>query len=50
MVPYTENPAGSVLRGFLCVPVLFSGRNFREEGARAVKVAAKEIVRKDNIN
>ena len=30
------------------VPVLFSGKNFREEGARATKAAAKEIVRKDN--
>ena len=30
-----------------CAPVLFSGKNFREEGARATKVAAKEIVRKD---
>ncbi len=30
-----------------CAPVLFSGKNFREEGARATK-AAKEIVRKDN--
>lgn len=31
-----------------CAPVLFSGKNFREEGARATKAAAKEIVRKDN--
>ena len=30
-----------------CAPVLSSGKNFREEGARATK-AAKEIVRKDN--
>ena len=29
-----------------CVPVLFSGKNFREEGARATKAAAKEIVSK----
>ena len=29
-----------------CAPVLFSGKNFREEGARATKAAAKEIVRK----
>ncbi len=27
-------------------PVLFSGKNFREEGARATKAAAKEIVSK----
>ena len=31
-----------------CAPVLFSGKNFREEGAMATKAAAKEIVRKDN--
>lgn len=31
-----------------CAPILFSGKNFREEGARATKAAAKEIVRKDN--
>ena len=31
-----------------CAPVLFSGKNFREERARATKAAAKEIVRKDN--
>lgn len=30
-----------------CAPVLFSGKNFREEGARATKAAAKEIVRKE---
>ncbi|NBH73966.1 AAA family ATPase [Clostridiaceae bacterium] len=29
-----------------CAPVLFSGKNFREEGARAAKAAAKEIVSK----
>ena len=29
-----------------CAPVLFSGKNFREEGARATKAAAKEIVKK----
>ena len=29
-----------------CAPVLFSGKNFREEGARATKAAAKEIVSK----
>ena len=29
-----------------CAPVLFSGKNFREEGARAIKAAAKEIVSK----
>ena len=29
-----------------CAPVLFSGKNFREEGAMATKAAAKEIVRK----
>ncbi len=28
-----------------CAPVLFSGKNFREEGAMATKAAAKEIVR-----
>ena len=31
-----------------CAPVIFSGKNSREEGARATKAAAKEIVRKDN--
>ena len=31
-----------------CAPVLSSCKNFREEGARATKAAAKEIVRKDN--
>ncbi len=31
-----------------CVLVLFSGKNFWEEGARATKAATKEIVRKDN--
>ena len=31
-----------------CAPVLFSGKNFREEGGRTTKAAAKEIVRKDN--
>lgn len=30
-----------------CAPVLFSGKNFREEGARATKAAAKEIVSKE---
>ncbi len=29
-----------------CAPILFSGKNFREEGARATKAAAKEIVSK----
>ena len=29
-----------------CVPVLFSGKNFREEGAKATKAVAKEIVSK----
>ncbi|MCX4379857.1 MAG: ATP-binding protein, partial [Lachnospiraceae bacterium] len=29
-----------------CAPVLFSGKNLREEGARATKAAAKEIVSK----
>ncbi len=29
-----------------CAPVLFSGKNFREEGAMATKAAAKEIVSK----
>ena len=29
-----------------CAPVLFSGKNFREEGARATNAAAKEIVSK----
>ena len=29
-----------------CAPVLFSGKNFWEEGARATKAAAKEIVSK----
>ena len=29
-----------------CAPVLFSGKNFREEGARETKAAAKEIVSK----
>ena len=29
-----------------CAPVLFSGKNFRKEGARATKAAAKEIVSK----
>lgn len=28
-----------------CAPVLLSGKNFREEGARATKSAAKEIGR-----
>ncbi len=31
-----------------CVLVLFSGKNFWEERARATKAATKEIVRKDN--
>ena len=31
-----------------CAPVLFSGKNFREEGGGATKAAAKEVVRKDN--
>ena len=31
-----------------CAPAFFSGKNFREERARATKAAAKEIVRKDN--
>ena len=30
-----------------CAPVLFSGKNFREEGAMATKAAAKEIVSKE---
>ena len=29
-----------------CAPVLFSGKNFREEGAKATKAVAKEIVSK----
>ena len=27
-----------------CAPILFSGKNFREENAAATRVAAKEIV------